>query len=92
MNMMNPRGKDLVLLIQSSKGCVKAEMESNDYIVVRSLRHKSADHGGPCGYTSNTRKQGLLQESFAKKVTVKLNHKGWVGVGRKLGVNGQGAS
>lgn len=64
MNMMNPRGKDVVLLIQSSKGCVKAEMESNDYIVMRSLRHKSADYWWAMWIHQEHQKTGTITGKF----------------------------
>ena len=40
--MVCPRGKDTVLLVQFSRGCVKAEMESTGYNIVRKVRGKTS--------------------------------------------------
>ncbi|XP_057160894.1 mediator of DNA damage checkpoint protein 1 isoform X5 [Ursus arctos] len=80
MNMVCPRGRDTVLLVQFSRGFVKAEMEISGYNIVRRIR------GGTSSLTSGDRvgtrrtpesredsRKGLIEE-----VTFGLNHKVWV--------------
>lgn len=79
--MMCPRGKDTVLLVQFSRGCVKAEMESTGYNIVRKVRGKTSllttvEHVG-----TQRQKAGKTPGKALLEVTFELNHKSWVGVG-----------
>lgn len=84
MNMMDPWGKDRVLLPCPVLGGVcEAEMECNSYTMVRAIRISTSPpttvkHLGTWG-TPESREDS--RQGFAEVVTFELNCKGWVGFG-----------